>query len=68
MKAPGEFMGKVQEKYLVHRERSESRPFRITGTGTSVAGKKGVGEILQRKRAVVRPVYVPPPPSSMAGR
>lgn len=65
---PGEFLGKVQERYLLHRDRLESRPFRVRGAGNSFAGKKGVGEIIERKQPVVRPIYVPPPPSSMAGR
>lgn len=65
---PGEFLGRVHENYLVHRERAESQPFRFRGVGSKFAGKKGVGEMLETKKAVVRPVYVPPPPSSMAGR
>jgi hypothetical protein len=68
VREPGEFLGKVHETYLMHRERAESRPFRVRGTGTHFAGKKGVGEMIRHKQAVVRPVYVPPPPSSMAGR
>merc|ERR1712060_144851 len=66
---PGEFLGKVHERYLINRERVESRPFRFRSSGEPIAGKKGVGEMFERKKhAVVRPVYVPPPPSSMAGR
>jgi len=64
---PGEFLGRVHEQYLLQRERVESRPFRVKGVGEKYAGKKGVGEIIERKQAVVRPVYVPPP-SSMMGR
>merc|ERR1712070_800138 len=62
---PGEFLGKVHEQYLLQRERVESRPFRIRNVGTPIAGKKGVGDTFERKQAVVQPVYMPPPPSSM---
>lgn len=65
---PGEFLGKVHERYLINRERVESRPFFVRGPGTSFAGKKGIGDMVERKKAVVRPIYCPPPPSSMAGR
>jgi hypothetical protein len=65
IKQPGEFLGKVHEQYLLQRERVESRPFRVRNVGMPTAGKKGVGEIIPHKQKVVRPVYMPPPASSM---
>lgn len=65
---PGEFLGKVQEKYQINRERVESRPFRVRAVESAGSGKKSIGETRERKQRVVRPVYVPPPASSMAGR
>mmetsp|Transcript_67768 Transcript_67768/g.107394 ORF Transcript_67768/g.107394 Transcript_67768/m.107394 type:complete len:705 (-) Transcript_67768:136-2250(-) len=60
---PGEFLNKVQEKYLVNQERLEYRPFRMRGVNS---GKEGMSDTVERKRHVVRPVYVPPPPSSLS--
>lgn len=66
--APGEFLEKVHEKYLIRKEQIESKPFRIRGVENSLPGTRGIGETTMRKPRVVRPVYVPPPPSSMVGR
>jgi len=71
-RAPGEFLGKVHENYIINREVAESQPFRFRspeGPGTAYSGgKKNMSAMPPRKQKVVRPVYVPPPPSSMMGR
>jgi len=60
--AHGEFLQKVHERYLLNRERLEATPFRYRGTGGAVVDVYGIGEVPEKPRAVVRPVYVPPPP------
>jgi hypothetical protein len=57
---PGEFLSKVHERYLLNQDKLEQRPFRMRAA-------RGIGESVERKRHVVRPVYVPPPPSSLSG-
>mmetsp|Transcript_4269 Transcript_4269/g.7061 ORF Transcript_4269/g.7061 Transcript_4269/m.7061 type:complete len:828 (-) Transcript_4269:28-2511(-) len=58
-----EFLEKVHERYLVHRDRLESKPFRMYGLGGNRVGRRGVGELPERASHVVRPVYMPPPAS-----
>lgn len=58
-----EFLEKVHERYLVHRDRLESKPFRMYGLGGSRVDRRGVGELPERAPHVVRPVYMPPPSS-----
>jgi hypothetical protein len=64
----GEFLNKVHEHFLLHRERASDQPFRIKGTGNHRAGYHSIGDVAPRKKQPVRPVYVPPPASSMSGR
>eukprot|EP00927_Polykrikos_kofoidii_P051043 TRINITY_DN44859_c0_g1_i1.p1 TRINITY_DN44859_c0_g1~~TRINITY_DN44859_c0_g1_i1.p1 ORF type:complete len:742 (+),score=102.24 TRINITY_DN44859_c0_g1_i1:137-2362(+) len=59
--ASGEFLGKVQERYLQNRDRLEALPFRYRGTGGAVVDVYGIGKVPARPKLVVRPVYVPPP-------
>eukprot|EP00931_Biecheleriopsis_adriatica_P008126 TRINITY_DN109355_c0_g1_i1.p1 TRINITY_DN109355_c0_g1~~TRINITY_DN109355_c0_g1_i1.p1 ORF type:complete len:716 (-),score=144.34 TRINITY_DN109355_c0_g1_i1:89-1969(-) len=60
--ANGEFLGKVQEKYQVHKSKLEQRSFKVYG---STGGP--LGESLLRTPQVVRPIYVPPPGADMVG-
>jgi len=62
---PGEFLGKVHERYLLHKDSLESPRFMVPSVGHVVDGVHGIGELPQRAAAVVRPVYVPPPNSRM---
>eukprot|EP00933_Yihiella_yeosuensis_P083204 TRINITY_DN9739_c0_g1_i1.p1 TRINITY_DN9739_c0_g1~~TRINITY_DN9739_c0_g1_i1.p1 ORF type:complete len:715 (-),score=133.80 TRINITY_DN9739_c0_g1_i1:207-2351(-) len=49
--AAGEFLGKVHEKYLKHKENIETERFQVPGSSSSAL----------RTPRVVRPIYMPPP-------
>eukprot|EP00401_Gymnodinium_catenatum_P037811 CAMPEP_0117493630 /NCGR_PEP_ID=MMETSP0784-20121206/19196_1 /TAXON_ID=39447 /ORGANISM="" /LENGTH=710 /DNA_ID=CAMNT_0005288487 /DNA_START=42 /DNA_END=2174 /DNA_ORIENTATION=+ len=64
--ANGDFLRKVHERYLLHQDRLETKPFRYSGTGGARVDVYSMGETAPRPQAVVRPIYVPPLPEATA--
>merc|ERR1712194_246377 len=64
---PGEFLGKVHEKWMTHRDRAEAGRFQVRPGMTSGPDKflYSFGHQSPRAQRVVRPVYMPPPNASM---
>jgi hypothetical protein len=62
-----EFLAKVHERYLLQREGMRQQPFRVHGTssGNHHPRQFGIGQVPDKPKRAVRPVYVPPPPSAM---
>eukprot|EP00746_Dinoflagellata_sp_MGD_P166967 gnl/MRDRNA2_/MRDRNA2_97227_c0_seq1.p1 gnl/MRDRNA2_/MRDRNA2_97227_c0~~gnl/MRDRNA2_/MRDRNA2_97227_c0_seq1.p1 ORF type:complete len:708 (-),score=133.16 gnl/MRDRNA2_/MRDRNA2_97227_c0_seq1:168-2291(-) len=62
-----EFLAKVHERYLLQREGMQQQPFRVRGTssGNHHPRQIGIGDVPERPKRAVRPVYVPPPASTM---
>lgn len=62
-----EFLAKVHERYLLQREGMKQQAFRVRGasSGNHHPRQFGIGEVPDRPKRAVRPVYVPPPASSM---
>merc|ERR1719343_1682243 len=54
--AAGEFLGKVHETYLQHREQLEQQRFQVRGTGGAAVGNYSLGgESSPRAARIVRP-------------